>query len=67
VVAADRLGHLPLWEAPLEPGTLQVLAHRPGLLGIARRAGFASAEGHAAGWHLMHASLGVCCPFAVSF
>jgi hypothetical protein len=67
VVAADRLGHLPLWEARVEAGSLQVLAHGLGVLGVARGPGFASAEGDAAEWHLMHATPGLCCPFAASF
>ena len=50
-MAADRRGHLPLWEAPVEARPAQVLAQGLGILGVARP-GFASSKGNAAGWQL---------------
>jgi DNA-binding XRE family transcriptional regulator len=64
VVAADRLGHLPLQEAAVQARPAEVLAQGLGIFGVGGP-GFASSEGDAAGWQLMHEPLGLRGPFVI--
>ena len=59
MVAADHLGHLPLWEAPVEARPAEVLAQGLRVRRVAGRSRLPSSEGHAAGWQLMNESLGL--------
>jgi hypothetical protein len=58
MVAADHLGHLPLWEAAIEADSAEVFAQGTGVFRVAGPR-LASSEGDAAAWQLMNEPLGL--------